>query len=134
MARVRSRRVLLIITILIAVTFLTLPWLTTSEDKVEDKNDTTNDTDEPYPHPKNILKVPKDAGRAENTTTQEETDHEEKATDEPEEMCPPNVGDTYITLQGDAIKVDMARLQADGWEKLDCRYQPFLRKMDHDVA
>ncbi|XP_019620753.1 PREDICTED: uncharacterized protein LOC109467257 [Branchiostoma belcheri] len=133
MARVRSRRVLLIITILIAVTFLTLPWLTTSEDKVEEKNDTTNDTDEPYPHPKNILKVPKDAGRANDTTTKEE-ETEEKTTEEPEEMCPPNVGDKYITWEDDIIKVNMARLQADGWEKLDCRYQPFLRKMDHDVA
>ncbi|XP_078605632.1 uncharacterized protein LOC144878659 isoform X2 [Branchiostoma floridae x Branchiostoma japonicum] len=135
MARMRSRHVCLLVTILIIVVFSSLPWVTHSEAPVEEKNDDVPngedeaDKDEPYRHPKNILKVPKDADSAD---AEEET--EEKGTEEPEEMCPPNMGDNYITLYDGTIKVDMARLQAEGWEKLDCRYQAFSRKMDHDVT
>ncbi|XP_035685195.1 uncharacterized protein LOC118421802 [Branchiostoma floridae] len=135
MARMRSRHVCLLVTILIIVVFSSLPWVTQSEAQVEEKNDDVPngedeaDEDEPYRHPKNILKVPKDADSAD---AEEET--EEKGTEEPEEMCPPNMGDNYITLEDGTIKVDMARLQAEGWEKLDCRYQAFSRKMDHDIT
>ncbi|XP_066295660.1 uncharacterized protein [Branchiostoma lanceolatum] len=136
MARMSSRHVCIIVGILTIVVLLSLPWVTRSEAKVEEKSDEDSedkaaDEDEPYRHPKNILNVPKDAGRTDDSEEEEES---EEIEEEPEEMCPPNVGDNCITLEDGTIKVDMASLQAEGWEKLDCRYQAFSRKMDHDIT